>query len=604
MALRRPRIVFRALLSAGLAVSGLTAGLALTTSEGVAKSARKGASQALNDLNATARRAQTAASEAAQAASAKAALLAAHSARLGRLGADIVAREARLAKTHEALQARRRAAAKAQFRLASARAELNRISIAANRVAREPTPAMLRNPERPIDAARSAMLLRLLSKRLVERKQTAQREAQNLRGALAEVEAVEASARAELAALRAEEDEVSRLRYALQRATQSADEAAAASQSRAERLARLAQSSQDLARALTRTGPILRLRGAIDAEAPAPTAGALGAKGPVKPPQTAALEPASSAPARGRDSQPAAEKPKKDEAAAPERSAEAARPEPKEPERTEQAVEKPAPASVAALEPETKSKKTRTIADWAPRSEPEPAASDTAALRSAEAPSVEPLTAEAPAAEASAAEDISPEIATEPQPKPVAESTAPAVIAAARPDAAPSRTSKAPRTPPPMRLRVPVNTPFQKAKGELLWPVAGDMRRSKRDSEPGVSFFTAPYARVIAPWSGKVVFAGDFKSEGEIVIIEPQKGYSILITGLGSLDLRTGQTVAAGEPIGRMSGPARWSEEFLFEERPSGVKRSEKLYMEISRNRRPLNTAPWFQKVTERVSGL
>ena len=194
-----------------------------------------------------------------------------------------------------------------------------------------------------------------------------------------------------------------------------------------------------------------------------------------------------------------------------------------------------------------------------------------------------------------------PEKAAEPKPHrqiaqaPPTAKDVPERTAAAKPKASP--------TPPLPRLRIPKGRRFSKSRGELLWPAAADMRRSGRKGDPSISFFTRPYARVIAPWRGVVRHVGALGSE-KIVIIEPQNGYSILISGLESIDLSTGQKVAAGQPIGRMGGPAEWRDEFLYEERPGALLRTEKLDLGIYRNDRPLNAAKWFRAATERVSGL
>ena len=148
------------------------------------------------------------------------------------------------------------------------------------------------------------------------------------------------------------------------------------------------------------------------------------------------------------------------------------------------------------------------------------------------------------------------------------------------------------------------NKAFSKSRGLLLWPAAADMRRTGRKRDPGITFFTEPYARVISPCYGVVRHVGAFGSGEKIVIIEPQKGYSILISGLAAVDLRKGQKVAAGQPIGRMGGPEQWREEFLIEGRTGAMKRSEKLDLEIYRKERSLNAAAWFRPATERVSGL
>ena len=61
-------------------------------------------------------------------------------------------------------------------------------------------------------------------------------------------------------------------------------------------------------------------------------------------------------------------------------------------------------------------------------------------------------------------------------------------------------------------------------------------------------------AQVIAPAEGRVGFAGSYRGYGRIVIIEHEGGWTSLITGLARLDVRTGQELVGGAPLG-IAGP-------------------------------------------------
>jgi len=80
--------------------------------------------------------------------------------------------------------------------------------------------------------------------------------------------------------------------------------------------------------------------------------------------------------------------------------------------------------------------------------------------------------------------------------------------------------------------------------------VAGDGGPPAR----GITLATRPGAQAVAPAAGRVAFAGPFRGYGRIVIIEHDGGWASLLTGLAELDLRVGDDVIAGSPIGR-SGP-------------------------------------------------
>ncbi len=54
----------------------------------------------------------------------------------------------------------------------------------------------------------------------------------------------------------------------------------------------------------------------------------------------------------------------------------------------------------------------------------------------------------------------------------------------------------------------------------------------------------------MAPAGGKVVFAGRYRSFGEIVIIDHGAGWNSLLTGLSGLSVDVGQMVAMGTAVG------------------------------------------------------
>lgn len=67
----------------------------------------------------------------------------------------------------------------------------------------------------------------------------------------------------------------------------------------------------------------------------------------------------------------------------------------------------------------------------------------------------------------------------------------------------------------------------------------------------GLTFEAAAGAAVAAPAAGEVVYAGRFRSYGEIVIIEHGGGWSTTLTHLASLSVRRGDRVRMGDVVGR-----------------------------------------------------
>lgn len=72
----------------------------------------------------------------------------------------------------------------------------------------------------------------------------------------------------------------------------------------------------------------------------------------------------------------------------------------------------------------------------------------------------------------------------------------------------------------------------------------------------GLTIATRGGAQVVAPTSGRIAFAGPFRGYGNIVVIDHGLGWTTLLTSLAALDVKVGDTVDAGAPIGR-AGPDR-----------------------------------------------
>ncbi len=143
--------------------------------------------------------------------------------------------------------------------------------------------------------------------------------------------------------------------------------------------------------------------------------------------------------------------------------------------------------------------------------------------------------------------------------------------------------------------------PFEAAKGSLRLPAAG--RRIKRfgDAEPaggtarGLSILTRQEARITAPSDGWVVYAGPFRSYGQLLIINAGGGYHVLLAGMSRIDVSLGQFVLAGEPIAVMGNSAT----------PSQGEDSSRpvLYVEFRKDGRPIDPDPWWAEASEKVQG-
>ncbi|MDI4666802.1 peptidoglycan DD-metalloendopeptidase family protein [Xanthobacter autotrophicus] len=104
---------------------------------------------------------------------------------------------------------------------------------------------------------------------------------------------------------------------------------------------------------------------------------------------------------------------------------------------------------------------------------------------------------------------------------------------------------------------------FSQAKGLLPMPVAGVTVKTFGASdgvggaEKGLTIATRAGAPVSAPADGWVVYAGPFRSYGQLLIINTGGGYHILMAGMERITVDLGQFVLAGEPVGVMGGLSR-----------------------------------------------
>jgi septal ring factor EnvC (AmiA/AmiB activator) len=124
---------------------------------------------------------------------------------------------------------------------------------------------------------------------------------------------------------------------------------------------------------------------------------------------------------------------------------------------------------------------------------------------------------------------------------------------------------------------------------QLIVPVAGTVVRAWGDATEvgpamGMSYQPPPAARVVSPCRGRIAFAAPFRSYGLLLIVDCGGGYHAVLAGFERFDVKVGQDVAAGEPIGVMAG---WE--------PGAPGSRPALYVELRRDGQPVNPAPWLR---------
>jgi septal ring factor EnvC (AmiA/AmiB activator) len=70
----------------------------------------------------------------------------------------------------------------------------------------------------------------------------------------------------------------------------------------------------------------------------------------------------------------------------------------------------------------------------------------------------------------------------------------------------------------------------------------------------GITLACAPEAQAVAPAAGRIIYAGQFRAYGAVVIIDHGKGWTSLVTGLGSVSVKVGDQVSQGSAIGKAPG--------------------------------------------------
>ncbi len=150
--------------------------------------------------------------------------------------------------------------------------------------------------------------------------------------------------------------------------------------------------------------------------------------------------------------------------------------------------------------------------------------------------------------------------------------------------------------------RIKPAIPFSTARLKLPLPAQGRRvlafgeRTQYGGQSKGMVIATRGGAQVTAPCDGWIVYAGEFRSYGQLLIINGGDGYHILLAGMSQIDVQPGQFVLAAEPVGTMSGTPKTS--------PSPAQTNAPvLYVEFRKDGRPIDPDPWWVAGQEKVQG-
>jgi septal ring factor EnvC (AmiA/AmiB activator) len=145
---------------------------------------------------------------------------------------------------------------------------------------------------------------------------------------------------------------------------------------------------------------------------------------------------------------------------------------------------------------------------------------------------------------------------------------------------------------------------FASARGALPLPVNGVKVREfgapdgLGGTEKGLWIASRAGAQVTAPCDARVVYAGPFRSYGQLLILNAGGGYHVLLAGMDRISVDLGQFVLTGEPVAIMgNGPQSAAAVATGSSQPI-------LYVEFRKDGAPVDPSPWWATTdSERVRG-
>lgn len=143
---------------------------------------------------------------------------------------------------------------------------------------------------------------------------------------------------------------------------------------------------------------------------------------------------------------------------------------------------------------------------------------------------------------------------------------------------------------------------FQRLQGVLPLPVRGETLRRFNQPDaagiprPGIIVSTPAQALVTTPADAIVRYRGPLLDFGNVVILEPERGFLLVLAGLSEVFVEAGQAVPAGYALALMGGEAQITQGFDTDfEQDGGNPATETLYIEVREGNRPVDPEKWFR---------
>lgn len=143
---------------------------------------------------------------------------------------------------------------------------------------------------------------------------------------------------------------------------------------------------------------------------------------------------------------------------------------------------------------------------------------------------------------------------------------------------------------------------FAAARGDMAMPALGTLVRGFNETDaaginrPGALLAVPQNALLTAPWPASIRYAGPLLDYGNVIILEPQANYLLILAGAGDLFVTAGELVPIGAPLGLMpDGEGGGDAELIVSDALGGsVELTETLYMELRQGGSPVNPMEWF----------
>ncbi|MAD94013.1 MAG: peptidase M23 [Rhodobacteraceae bacterium] len=142
---------------------------------------------------------------------------------------------------------------------------------------------------------------------------------------------------------------------------------------------------------------------------------------------------------------------------------------------------------------------------------------------------------------------------------------------------------------------------FDKMRGTLRLPLEGRVLRRFNEVDaaglkrPGLVIAARSLALVSAPAAATIRYVGTFLDYGNMIILEPQPRYLLVIAGLDRVYGEIGEVIDQNAPIGLLGGNPADTQEFLVEASDGGgALAQETLYIELRYEGKPVDPSMWF----------